>query len=223
MVGELFIFDCAVKAGEEEGRRVFLGDAEYYVFQKHGSGWRIGPIDDPIVIHSKKQGFEYIHFLIKNKTQLFTPIQLVQHLNSAGEISPSDVHEIHELNELSFDGFRPLEPDEAQTKREYENRINELVEKQSKNGLAEEEEREKDFLYKEMEQFLNANVGTMYDTNSENEKARINIRNIVTSVLNEIKPVSPDMYDFLKSRINLGRTDICYTPSTNDPTWITYP
>jgi len=186
MVGELFIFDCAVKAGEEDGRRMLLGEAEYYIFQKQGSGWRIGPIDEPIIVRSKKQGYEYIHFLISNKDTVFKPVELVQLINCGDE---PDINVTSD--ELS--GYKKLDPSERDTITAYREILDEIDQEEKDFGvLTQERIEERDYMHEWMDDIYSAKIkGTKYDPTSANEKARLNVRNIIKPALTEMKDSSP--------------------------------
>jgi len=246
MVGELFIFDCGVKAGEEKGRKILQGDSKTYLFRKAPAGWMLGDIYAPKFIKTKRQGFDFMKFLIEHPSEKYLPLVLdnaIHGYNMCEESLPSknnmpddydrpDKHEAYDNENLksldedltikTTDSF--IEPTDSEMKavREYREKIADL-EDELTSPLTDED---KDKVRGEIDKYEEAINGIMdpYTGGAKKiidggERLRVNIATQIGEAIKLLPNDGEKLRDFLDKRI-VRSNKFSYQPYPGDPDWV---
>lgn len=186
-----------------------------YTFKPNAKGWIIGNDSNLEYIQTRKDGFQYLHFLLQNPGKVIHVMQVYHIGQSAPEIMGNLTAEC--VDDISLSSPQAL-IDET-TRRSISQRITELKKQIAISDVMPSHPDQKELT--QLTDYLSQSNNGVRRNNftDESEKARVNVQKKIKSALTEIIQVSPDLGSHLKNTINTGY-EVIYSPAPiNPPEW----
>jgi len=194
---------------------------ETYVFTEHGSGWHIGPKNNPVYVDKKRKGFLYLRCLMRSPGKQISAYEVFTAIN--GTLSPDKEHASmtnQKLGEMGLTkqaemGTRPSNEDDAADLKALKAgliEIDEDIRQAEEIGDYEEKESLKQGKLEILKMYdpLTESNGKLRKNiriqTSPQEKARINISMNIRNALADLRDAEggSDIYNFINNRLHIG-------------------